>query len=512
MLEKIVESARDLIGARYAALGVLGASGLLSDFVTVGVSDKERELIGQLPSGKGVLGNLIHDPQPLRLDDLSKSPDSCGFPPNHPPMRTFLGVPVMVRGGVFGNLYLTEKFDGAASFTDQDEEIAVALAAAAGVAIENSRLYERSERQRRWAEASATITSGTLQGATPSEVRSLAVHHAAQLGGADETGLRVPTADGEALVLAAGVGDATEANLDKEFALDSLYGSVYERAEALCTGDLAAEPGGFELAELLDVRSMVAVPLRSGDRVLGVLSVSRRAGQAAFTAEDLEPLEVFGTHVALALEYAASSETRERVLLLEERDRIARDLHDLVIQRLFATGMALQSIEAMGDNPRAEARIASAVDELDATIRDIRSTIFSLRQDRRSPTLRGAIAEILNRSRDNLGLAPRLHVHGELDARVPPEITEDVQAVLTEALANAARHAAASMIDVTIEVDAQQVSVQVADNGKGIPSNIKRTGGLQNLADRAYRLDGRFTIEPRPSGGTRLQWSVPLLR
>lgn len=506
VLRHIVEVACDLVDARYGALGVVG-DGVLQQLVTVGISDEEAARIGTLPVGKGVVGALIRRQLPLRLDDLAKSPESSGFPPNHPPMRTFLGVPVKVRDEMFGNLYLTEKRHGE-RFTQEDEDLVVALAAAAGVAIENSRLLQSSERQRRWAEAGAGLTTTALAGASVSEIRRLAVRQAASLAGADETGLRVLNARGEALVLVAGVGSRTEELFDRELSLDSPLGRAFDRGEPFRTVRLAGEPGGEELSSLLGVSPLMAAPLRSGDHVMGVLSLSRYDGGAPFDPEELEPVVEFGTHVALALEYAASAEARERLLLLEERDRIARDLHDVVIQRLFATGMTLEAVGGMTD-PGVKERIDTAVDELDETIRDIRSTIFALQHSATGPGLRAELVDIANRSAVGLGFSPRLHFHGEIDTRVSTDLADDVRAVVNEALSNAARHAGASSVDVTLEVDDDGLRLEVTDDGVGLPQPLGRRSGLRNLAERAEAHGGSFEVRPGEAGGTDLVWAVP---
>lgn len=345
-LQRIVETAADLVDARYGALGVLDETGTrLAEFLTVGLSDEERARIGQPPEGHGLLGRLIVDATPLRLPDLTAHPDRFGFPPGHPPMRSFLGVPVRIRG-VFGNLYLTDK-RGADAFTELDEELVVGLAAAAGVAIENARLTER--------------------------VRQLA--------------------------------------------------------------------------------------------------------------------------------------------LTEDRERIARDLHDSVIQRLFATGMSLQSTQRLvaTDPDAATDRIVRAVDDLDDTIREIRTAIFGLEQRRPSNTgLRAALVAIVRDAAGALGFEPRLTLAGPIDTAVPVALGEDVLAVVREGLSNAARHAQPGAVAVEVTVD-RDVRVRVLDDGVGIPEAPAPGNGLRNLAERAVRRGGRSAAWRRPDGGTCVEWQAPLL-
>lgn len=346
MLQRITQAAVDLVDARYGALGVLDPTGTrLSEFITVGLDDEQRRRIGELPEGHGILGHLIVDAVPLRLPDLTEHPNSFGFPPGHPPMRSFLGVPIRVRDTVFGNLYLTDKTT-AEVFTDVDEELVVGLAGAAGIAIENARLSER--------------------------VRELA--------------------------------------------------------------------------------------------------------------------------------------------LAEDRERIARDLHDSVIQRLFATGMSLQTTNRLvvADPPMAQERIERAVDDLDVTIREIRTAIFGLEQRRTSSTgLRAALLAIARESAGAIGAEPRLTLAGPMDTLVPAPIADAVLAVVREALSNVARHAAAGTVEVEVAVD-RDVAVRIHDDGVGLAPDRSDGNGLRNLRERAVRLGGAATITSGASGGTTVEWCVPL--
>jgi signal transduction histidine kinase len=342
VLRRIVESACELVDARYGALGVLGEDHHLSDFVTVGVDPETYRKIGTLPEGKGVLGLLIVDPKPLRLRDITTHPESFGFPPHHPAMRSFLGVPICVRDQVFGNLYLCEK-QGADEFSEADQRLVVTLATAAAVAIENARLHTR--------------------------VQDLAV--------------------------------------------------------------------------------------------------------------------------------------------IEDRERIARDLHDKVIQRLFATGMALQTVARIAARPDVAARVVQAVDDLDETIREIRNTIFALQQPSRRG-LRVDIFTIASEATGTLGTEPRVHLEGPVDSVVPDTIADALLVTLNEALSNVARHAHAARVDVVVSVGAD-VTLRVVDDGVGIPTSRRAGGhGLANMELRAKELGGRFTIEARATGGTVLEWRVPL--
>jgi len=346
-LRRIIEAATALVDARYGALGVLDAERTaLVEFITVGIDDETHRAIGELPQGHGILGLLIRDPRPLRLPDLSEHPDSFGFPPNHPEMRSFLGVPVIVRGEVFGNLYLTDK-QSAEVFTDIDEELTIGLAAAAGVAIENARLHAR--------------------------VRDLA--------------------------------------------------------------------------------------------------------------------------------------------LLEDRERIAMDLHDTVIQQIFATGMSLQATSRMTEKPEVAARIQTAIDDLDATIRQIRSSIFALSAPRSAePSVRARLLEVIKEAAKALPAEPQVQFVGPVDTVVGGQVADELVVSLRELLSNVARHAHANHIVVDVTVDDACIALTVEDDGVGLPAVIGGAGrGLGNLATRARRLGGSFETRPGVVSGIVAVWSVPLV-
>jgi len=341
-LRRIIEEAATLVDARYGALGVLDPAGKgLSEFITVGLTPEEHAAIGPLPEGHGILGLLILEPRPLRLADLRQHPDSYGFPPNHPPMTSFLGVPVRIGGVVFGNLYLTDK-RGAAEFSQQDEELVGALAVAAGIAIDNARLHSK-------------------------------------------------------------------------------------------------------LRELT---------------------------------------------------------------LFEDRERIARDLHDTVIQRLFATGLGLQGAARLAERPEVQARIHTAVDDLDETIRQIRTTIFALEAPA-GETIRQAVLEVAEDAGRALGFQPSVRFHGPVDAVVAGDLADHLLATVREALSNVVKHAGAHRVDVVLSVD-DNIALRVVDDGVGFPEQPSSTGhGLGNMAARAAVYGGTLTTSARPEGGTTLVWTVP---
>jgi signal transduction histidine kinase len=513
VLHGIVEAAVVLVDAEYGALGVIGQEQRLAQFLPVGIDEESRERIGDLPSGHGLLGELIRHPQALRLTELSEHPASSGFPPNHPPMHSFLGVPVRVREEVFGNLYLTQK-RGGVEFDAEDEAVLTTLAVAAGVAIENARLYEEARLREQWLGASAEFTAGLLSGMPEARVLEVMVERARQITSADlgVVDLVEEGADELRAVLALGEGAQAHRGLTVPRA-GTLAGAALG-AEGLVMSDaVASDPRvTFAPERWKGVGPAVAVPI--GGR--GVLVLARTAGRAPFSAAETDPLPGFAGQAALALELAEQRQSAEQVSLLEDRDRIARDLHDLAIQRLFATGMTLQSAQRFVDHPQASERLVRAVDDLDETIKIIRSTIFGLRTHEASGHHGGGLRVRAVRAVEEavamLGFTPALRMEGLLDTDVPRVVADEVVAVLVEALSNVARHAGASRADVSLVVRGGVLTVSVTDDGVGLGAG-KRRSGLGNLAERAERLGGQLTVESvQGPGGTRLQWRVPLER
>ncbi|WP_197698583.1 GAF domain-containing sensor histidine kinase [Micromonospora viridifaciens] len=506
-LQRIVQSGCELVGAKYGALGVIGPDRMLHDFIVHGISDELHAKIGDLPHGRGVLGLLIDEPRPVRMPDITQHPKSYGFPPNHPPMHSFLGVPVRIRDRVFGNLYLAEK-QGAAEFTEDDEEIVVALAAAAGVAIENARLYALAHRRERWLAATAEITSVLLGEVRRTDALTLVARRAREVAEAelalvllyDEDAGQftvevVDGADEDARALVGAVLPAAET---------TFAGSVTERRHDLLENLADAAPWP---RPVITGRAVVS-PLAAADTLHGVLVIAHRPDHGSANEDDVALLNSFAGQAALAMERARGQEERELLVVLEDRERIARDLHDVVIQRLFATGLHLQSTAPMTVRPEVAKRINAAVDDLDATIRDIRRTIFELRTPM-SAALRTEIREAIEVAAEALGYRPALDLVGPIDSAVPDELRPELIAVLREALSNAVRHAQADRVSVTVRVDAGRVTVTVTDDGVGCDPEAARSG-LVNLRERAERLGGDFHLTRLTPHGTKLHWATPL--
>jgi signal transduction histidine kinase len=515
-LRRIVETAVGLVDATYGALGVIGEDGRLAEFIPVGLSQDQIERIHHWPEGHGLLGLPLYDPRPLRVADIAGHAASSGFPDGHPPMRGFLGVPVRIRDEVFGNLYLTNKRDGG-EFTEDDEAVLVALGAAAAVAVENARLYEAARRQQRWIQASAEITTRLLSGSAPGEVLADITRRVRELSGADLAVLAQPDEEGRRLTITYADGDGADATRGLVLpAGQSLSGRVLASGEALTSADFADDERAAHAARgaMNHIGPAVVFPLGVPGNVRGVLTVGRRHGAAPFPEAQADVVASFAAQAGVALELAASRAEAERASVLEDRDRIARDLHDLVIQRLYATGMSLEGTMPMITRPEVASRITNAVDAMDETIKDIRATIFALQaRDTAGPDLRGDIVALVEEMTPMLGFAPSLRLGAGLAAPVRPELAEQVLAALREALSNAARHASASGVDVTVDVDPDGIlTVQVTDDGTGIPAETHRSG-LRNLARRAEKLGGELRLEPAhpgaPAPGTRLEWRVP---
>jgi two-component system, NarL family, sensor histidine kinase DevS len=508
VLRRIAEAARDLVQARYTALGVLGPDGGLEQFIHVGVDEDTVARIGHLPEGKGLLGALIDDPHPIRLANLADDPRSAGFPEGHPPMRSFLGVPIRIRDEVYGNLYLTERAGG--PFTAEDEELVAALAATAASAIDNARLYAEAGRRQRWLEASTEITRQLLssEGEPPLSVIARRLH---EMADADIVAVVLPTADQRRLMVEVATGEHAAQLTALTYPVeDTIAGVAINTGRPVLIGDVTQqETYTVHLAELTPVGPMMALPLLATKRSRGAVLVARVPGRRRFNEADLDIATTFAQHAAVALELADARADQQRMMLLEDRDRIARDLHDHVIQRLFAAGLTVQSMAAGVGTDSGASRLNRVVDDLDETIRQIRTTIFELRGPLapRSSTVRSQIVGVAGEVAPALGFSPALRFTGAVDTIVADDLAADLIAVVREALSNIARHAHASAAEVEVTATPAELTVDVTDNGVGIGESRRRSG-LANLARRAERYGGSLTLPEHE--GTHLRWTIPL--
>ncbi|MEU5714672.1 GAF domain-containing sensor histidine kinase [Streptomyces sp. NPDC020403] len=514
VLRRTVEEATALVDARYGVLAVVGEDHRLSEFIQVGVSDEPEAVPGALPVGHGLLEELVRRPGPLRPAELSEPAASHGLSPGRSRTRSFVGVPVRVRGHIFGNLYLTGK-RGSGEFDAEDESVLMTLAGAAGIAVEKSRLYEESRRRSSWLAAGSEVTNSLLSGSPRAEVLALILERARANVSADLGMIAVPVEGSGKLRIALATGDGAERHHGAIVPRHGGYlGSAFTHAGLSESPDIENDPrSAQDVARWCGYGPAVAVPVGSGDVARGVLLLIRNKEGNPFSSEEAQPLRAFARQASLAMELAERRREAERTVLLEERDRIARDLHDLAIQRLFATGMTLQSAQRFVTHPQAEQRLRRAVDDLDTTIKIIRSTIFGLRTHGTADTgpqgLRCRFAQTAEASAAPLGFAPALRVEGLADTRVPAATADHAVAVLAEALSNAARHARADRVDVHLRVTPDRLTLTVTDDGVGIPADAEFSG-LRNLDERARAAGGTLEIGVPDGGGTRLTWAVPL--
>ena len=503
-LRAIVSAATNLVDARYGALEVHDRHHRLMEFVYEGVDDETVARIGRLPEGHGVVGALIDDPVPIRLDDLAEHPASVGFPAHHPVMRTFVGVPIRVRHRVVGNIYLTEKAGGQ-PFSEDDEVLLQALAAAAGSAIANARLYEQAKARQSWIESTRDIATELLSGSDPATAFRLIAEDAAKLTGADAALVAIPvrhndTDPPEELLVIETVGSAT-AGLGGRMVpvADTVVGAAFtdrrpDRVDRLVLAGVDG-PG-----------PALVLPLRATDTVVGVVVVMRGADGVPFRDDHLEMMAAFADQTALAWQLATSQRRMHELDVVTDRERIARDLHDQVIQRLFAVGLSLQGAIPLAGSADVEQRLAAAVDDLQDVISEIRTTIFDL-HGAAVTRLRQRIDAVLARFAD-AGLRSSVHFAGPLSV-VDGALADHAEAVVREALSNVVRHAGATTVSVQVRVD-DELCIEVSDDGCGLPTPITRSG-LRNLALRAEQSGGAFSVQNRPAGGTALRWSAPLV-
>ena len=487
-LRTIVHTAIELVDARYGALGVRGRDHELVEFVYEGIDEAMREQIGHLPEGRGVLGVLIDDPKPIRLDNISHHSASVGFPPNHPPMRTFLGVPVRIRDKVFGNLYLTEKAGGQL-FSEDDEVLVQALAAAAGIAIDNARLYEASKTRRLGSRPPVTLEPAA-SGTDAARVFRLVADESRTLSGAELTLVavpmdpEVPASEVEQLVITATSGDGPATELQSIPVEGTLRQSVCSaHARTIRPFRTGTRRDGGD-------RPGARAALRATHAVAGVLVAVRAVGAQPFNNEQLDMMAAFADQAALAWQLASTQRQMRELSILTDRDRIARDLHDHVIQRLFAVGLALQGTIPRARVPEVQQRLTDCVDDLQEVIQEFRTTIFDLHGSSSGSTgsqrLDDALAQFATSD-----LRTTVQYTGPLSV-VDAALADDAEAVVREAVSNAVRHAGATTLTVNVAVG-DDLCIDVVDDGRGIPADVTGSG-LTNLRRRAEDAGGQFSI------------------
>jgi two-component system, NarL family, sensor histidine kinase DevS len=507
VLDRVVQSACELVGARYGALGVIGEDKQLSHFITVGIDEEGARVIGDLPTGHGVLGHLIREPNPLRLDDLGEHSIAVGFPPEHPPMKTFLGVPVRVRDEIFGNLYLTEKNDGQ-EFTAEDEDLAVALASAAGVAIQNARLFEDSNSRQRWLEAGMEVSD------------RLKAHPRSDKNNMDMIAERALHASASALSVIATVGGNGRLRCRTSLGVQSIpagqelpVGDAV--AQVLATGESRTLTDPLQVFDSASAEKLGPVLLAAlGNNIAHrdtVLILARPSAGTRYSDVDVEQSAVFASRIGLTLDLLRANQLREEHALFIDRERIARDLHDLVIQRLFAAGLSIQGLRRYTADPIAhERRIAGITTELDDCIHQLRDTIYALQareQDRE--LLSGRVLRAVQEAANAAGFLPRVQLSGPVDDAVDDDVAEQLLPVLSESVSNAVRHSGSEDIYVHLSVQEGEVVLIVRDHGCGF-ANPGRISGLDNMQARASSLGGTCVVDSAPGKGTCVTWTAPL--
>ena len=513
-LHDVVQAAVDRVGAVYGALGVLTADARRLDrLVVAGIDEQEVRRIGRIPAGR-LVRSIVDEPRVVSWDELDSDPGDLGFAPGHPARYPFLVMPVRVGGALFGNLYLTQKRSGE-PFTAADLEVVHALAVVAGLAVGNARLVERAEVGRTWLQAGNEIATALLSGADPDDVLQTVAARVAELTGADLAGVLVPAGDdGGSLIVAAAAGGPPADVEGVRISLSATHvGQVHRSGIAAVIDDVSADPVvGEHAATAVEITQGMGPGLMApfGRRpAMGMIVAMRAAGREPFDEAQLDPMSSFATQTALALELARS-QRRERLLQVQaDRDRIARDLHDHVVQRIFATVLALDRLSRslQASQPGIASRLGRSIDELEATIAEIRAAIFELHEDElSSASVRGELSEVIRRVTDEHRLRRDLRLRGPLD-ELPRELVPDLVAVVRELLTNVVRHAAARRVAVAVEAVDDEVRVTVTDDGTGLPQVYARSG-LANLADRAERRSGRLVVSSGPAG-TEVRWTVP---
>jgi signal transduction histidine kinase len=531
VLERVLEAARDLTGARYAALGVLNESGSeLSQFLTLGIDEATRRLIGPLPTGRGVLGELIRNSQPLRIADVGSHPYSYGFPVGHPPMRSFLGVPIVVGDQPFGNLYLTEK-QGASEFSAEDQEAAMLLAEFAGVAIDHARRYAGSEAQRIELEITVNALDATIQiaralgGQTDlGTILELVAKRGRALVSART--LVIELLRGDELELAAGAGELPSDLVGQRVALESTVASAALRSGRSQRLKDQLNRARFEQHGLghlgLEAEDGLIVPLVFRERPYGVLVAIDHLGSGDFTAEHQQLLEAFAASAATAVataQSAADERLKQRLATAEaERTRWARELHDDTLQALGNLRLMLSGAQRNGDRDAMGGAIGQALEQLDVDIATLRALITELRPAALDQLgLEPALVALVDRVR-----TPDLQVDANVDlalegnratSRLVPELETGVYRIVQEALSNAVKHGRASRAMVEVIEDDHSVHVTVRDNGEGFDQSVTASGfGLLGMRERAELLAGEITIESAPGEGATITATFPVHR
>lgn len=505
LLHAVVQGAREITGARYAALVVAGEHGAVEQFVHVGMDDATARTIGHPPRGTGLIGAMIADPRPVRIPDLATDPRTAGVPAGHPALHDLLAVPIPVRGTVYGTLYLSGAPD---AFTEEDEQLLRSFAAAAGFAIENARLYEEAQKTRDWAEASAEITALLLDRNESDAITVITdrIHH---LTGATSTFVLLVAGDDRDRVEVVAVRGADPNHVGGT--VRALTATIAERAIRTGEPDQLGEEElrALRRSELDAFGQVLVLPLSTSTRTTGALVVTRPPGSRLFTGTELSAATDFAGRAAVALELLSTRVQERRIAVLEDRRRVAKDLHDRVLQQLFGTAMDLQGEQGGLPAGRAADRVEAAVASLDEVILQVRQSVYTLHAPVPEPapgSLQDRVLAAVTRQAAALGITPTVTMSGPAGWGVGADLAEDVLAVVSEGISNAVKHAPAGPIVLAVTV-AQDVTVTVTNTGPP-PDGDGRRSGLRNLERRAERRDGAMSLDAA-DGRTVLTWNVP---
>jgi signal transduction histidine kinase len=516
VLQRIVEAAAELTGARYAALGVIDPSGQsLEKFIVTGIDEKTKAAIGDLPRGRGILGALIQDAKPLRLDDLTQDSRSVGFPANHPPMRTFLGVPILLRGVAYGNLYLTEK-EGGFQFTDEDEELTTLLSTQAAVAIENARLYEAATRWLKQLESLNEVSNALVSETDLSRLLDLVAARLRELVQARLVLIAVPNHEGD-LVVRTTDGEGGEElagmRLERE---GSKAGRVLDRRRSERVDSMIEDlEVDQEVSRRLGSRTGLYVPMLVRDRPIGVITAHDKEGSdARFSDEDVRLAETFAARAAVAVDLSerVASDALRRVVSAQEleRQRLARELHDETGQALTSILLGLKSVEDAKSASEASAAAGELRELVVTTLQDVRRLAVELRPKALDDFgLVSAIERLVETFREQTGiqvdLEPRLGKE-----RLPPDVETTLYRITQEALTNVVKHAQARRVSIVLTRRDGSISAVIEDDGRGFEGEAGENGlGLLGMRERIALVGGRLSLESSPGSGTTLSIEVP---
>ena len=512
VLRRVVESARTVVGARFAALGVVGADGGLERFVHDGMDPETVQAIGDLPKGRGLLGAVSESGSPVRLASVAEDARSAGVPLEHPPLTSFLGVPVRTGGSVYGNLYLANPV-GRDEFDISDENLLRSLATTAGAAIANARLYTEALQRHEWLRYSSEVSQRLMAEDEDSTAMLADLARSAQsVARADGVLIILPVPRApRTLEIVATSGDGIDQYRGVRFdGAGSIAWQSMQLGESMVVKDIHERLAGASHLPLpMPINHVMVVPLLGRDTVRGTITVGRTVDWP-FTDTDLELAEAFAAQATVTLEMADARADQQRIAVLEERARMAHNLHDNVVQRLFAAGLTIQGAAGLSDDPAVRQQLAGAVENLDETIRTLRTSIFDIRQDTEAVApLAGRVLAVVVELTAALGFTPVLEVTGAVESVTDVGLAADAETALRSALTEIAQHAEATRVRVEVDCDGLALTLIVTDDG-AVPLGSRPREGLDELQHRAEARSGATAVTPLDGGGVQLFWSVPL--